>query len=92
MEIMTRAELIEAISRICSLLQAPLPLEELAAGWSEANALATLRYFENVNSDLCAGVNIPFFSLVRTLDSCGISDGNLLEEACRINNAINRLS
>ena len=89
---MTRSELIEATTRICARLQGPLAAEELASGWSDENRAGTLQYFERLLADLRSGTDIPFFSLIRALDACGISDGELLEEACRINNAVNRLS
>jgi hypothetical protein len=89
---MTRAELSAAVREMCETLVSPLPPQERELGWSESDRLWALSYFEQLERDLNAGVRIPFFSLVRALDSCGINKGNLLEEMCRINNAVNAMS
>lgn len=89
---MTRSEIIQAVDDAIEKLRQPLPPEEHAFGWTDAKRLDILRYFENLVRDLREDKTIPFFSLIRALDGMGISEGELFEEVCRINNAVNRLS
>lgn len=86
---MTRTEIIDAVKAFCERLSQPLPGEEYAAGWTDSRRLDVLRYFQKLEQDLTSGREIPYIPLIRTLDSAGISDGELLEQACRITNEIN---
>ena len=86
---MTPSELIQAVRGMCKALAKPLPAEEYAAGWSEKSRLDMLRFFEKLENDPRSGADIPYFSIGRALDHYGVGAGNLLEEACRISNALN---
>ncbi len=77
---------------MCARLDAGLQAEDVSHGWTEANQRHLLQYLRNVEADVRAGRKVKFFSLVRALDGMGISEGQLLEDACRINNAVNALS
>lgn len=88
---MTRAEIIGAIKVLSVRFSKPLSDEDYADGWTDASRMDVLRYLQNVECDLQNGVDVSFFSLVRALDGMGISKGDLLEEACRVNNAVNAL-
>lgn len=88
---MIRAEIIAGVHRAIERLRYPLLPEDQANGWTEARRLEILRYFENLDNDLASNRDIPFFSLIRALDGMGISEGDLLEELCQVNNAVNRM-
>lgn len=88
---MTRSEIIKDVESATRRLVQPLSYEDGGCGWTDARRLDILNYFESLRNDLKGGRDIPFFSLVRALDGMGISEGDLLEELCRINNAVNRL-
>jgi hypothetical protein len=89
---MTRSEIAAEVARMCARLDAGLQTLDVSDGWTDAHRRQLLQYFRNVEADLRAGRKISFFSLVRALDSMGISEGQLLEEACRLNNAVNALN
>ena len=86
---MSRAEIIDAIKVLCEKLSNKLPEEEYANGWTDARRMDMLRYFQKLEQDLASGVQIPYIPLGRTLDSVGISEGDLLEDLFRITNKIN---
>lgn len=89
---MTQTELANAAKAMHELLdQRPQP-EECAVGWTDAKCLDMQRYFQSLERDLRSNRVIPFFSLVRALDGMGISEGELFEEMCRINNEVNVLA
>ena len=89
---MTRIEILDAIKAINLRLGKQLTVEDYSAGWTDTNRIDVLQYFQNVERDLRSEKKVSFFSLVRALDGMGISNGDLLEETCRINNAVNALS
>lgn len=86
---MTRSEIIDSIRSLIIKLREELPREEYAHGWTDAKRHDILKYFEKLEVDMTNKEEIPYISLVRTLDSVGIGDGDLLEEACNITNEIN---
>lgn len=86
---MTKNELIQSINSLCEKLRNRLPEEEYKNGWSKTKQLDVLKYFEEVEKDISNRNPIKYISFVRTLDSIGISDGELFEEACGITNEIN---
>ena len=88
---MTRAEIVEGVHGAIERLRQPLLAQDQANGWTDKRRLEILRYFENLDADLAANRDIPFFSLIRALDGMGISEGDLLEDLCRVNNAVNRM-
>lgn len=88
---MARGEIIAGVRNAIERLRRPLLAQDQANGWTDERRLEVLRYFENLENDLVSRREIPFYSLIRALDGMGISDGDLLEELCRINNAVNRM-
>ncbi|HUX89569.1 MAG TPA: hypothetical protein VMV48_02620 [Gallionellaceae bacterium] len=86
---MSRTEIIDAIKILCEKLNNELPAEEYVNGWTDAMRMNMLRYFQKIEHDLVSGAEIRYIPLGRTLDSVGISEGKLLEEAFRITNKIN---
>ena len=86
---MNRAEIVDSIKALCKRLANNLPPEEYAVGWTDSRRLEVLSYFQKLEQELVSGNEIPYIPLIRTLDSVGISEGNLLEEACKITNEIN---
>lgn len=88
---MTRSEIVKDVESAIRRLGQPLSEEDKGCGWTDSRSLEILHYFEKLREDLKGGRDIPFFSLIRALDGMGISEGNLLEELCRINNAVNHL-
>jgi hypothetical protein len=89
---MTKDQLIDAIRAIRARLDAAPSEADKEAGWTDVRFEQLSRYFEKLETDLLAGAQIPFFSLIRGLDGMGIGEGQLLEEMCRINNAVNALN
>lgn len=87
----TRIELIHAVNNVCEKLSKSLPLEEQAEGWTDANRIYVLQYFQEVGRALQSSAGISFYSLLRALDGMGINNGDLLDEVCEINNAVNAL-
>lgn len=88
---MTRAEIIASVHGAIERLRQPLLAQDRANGWTDERRMEILRYLDGLDSDLASNRNIPFFSLIRALDGMGISEGDLLEELCRVNNAVNRM-
>lgn len=89
---MTNDQLIDAIRVMRVRLNSAPTQADKEVGWTDVLFEQFARYFEKLEADLLAGAQIPFFSLVRALDSMGIGEGQLLEEMCRINNAVNALN
>lgn len=88
---MTRTEIVRDVEDAIRKLNYPLSEKDKGFGWTDSRRQDILRYFEKLQEDLNSGRDIPFFSLIRALDGMGISEGDLLEELCQINNAVNRL-
>lgn len=88
---MTRAEIISGIHGAIEILHRPLLAQDRTNGWTDERRMEILRYFKNLDIDLENNRDVPFFSLIRVLDGMGISEGDLLEELCRVNNAVNRM-
>jgi hypothetical protein len=86
---MNQNEILESIAAFCAKLCQELSGEDLAAGWTDAKRLDLLQYFQKLEQRVVSNEPIPYIALIRTLDSVGISEGSLLDEACGIINAIN---
>jgi len=86
---MSRSEIVAAIGELCDKLNHELPPVEYSNGWTDARRLDLLNYFQKLQAEMSAGAEIPYIPLARTLDSVGISEGELLEEIFRITNKIN---
>jgi hypothetical protein len=86
---MTRPELIDAIGRICQKLGSTLSTEEIEKGWNERIREHFLELFRSLETNLRNGVDIPHTPIARVLDHFGIDEGDLFEEACQIDVALN---
>ena len=89
---MVRNEILKSIVLVCDKLRKELPEEEYSAGWTKTKQLDVLKYFEMLEVDIRNGVEIPYSPLVKTLDSVGIGEGELLEDLMKITNQINTKS
>lgn len=83
------AEILSSIRAICERLNSPLSSSDISAGWSDARRLDVLKYFQQLERDVSGGIKISYIPLGRTLDSVGISEGDLLEDLFRFVNKIN---
>jgi hypothetical protein len=89
-EKLTREELVDAVQKLRGMLKEVFTSADIDAGWNHATRLFVMDYCDNLERDLRSGACISFFSIIRTLDAMGISsNGPLLDEVCRVNNAAN---
>lgn len=88
---MTCNEIVASVRGAVERLRQPLYTQDRKCGWTDERRLEILRYFESLEVDLAANRKVPFFSLIRALDGMGISQGDLLEDLCRVNSVVNRM-
>ena len=91
----TREEVITNVECMIERLSESLSEDEIKNGWNEKIRVIWLNFFRNMKKDLANGIRIskkPEYTLVfRGMDSHGIIDGKLLEEAINISEQIGEL-
>jgi len=92
----SRIEVANRIEKLINKLSRQLPPQEIQNGWTEDSRKAMLDFFQRLHSDLVAGVAVStkteYITIPRGMDHWGITDGELLEEAAKISDAIKRLN
>jgi hypothetical protein len=80
-----REDLIVRIDGLIEQLSSPLPSEEKNNGWTEDNRNFFLAFFKKLRAEVAAGKRVKYAdSIGRGMDSRGIVEGHLLDEACSI--------
>ena len=74
-----------ALAQMIENLSSPVSPEEAAEGWTTESKTAIRKYFADKLTELNRGLSAPDFGLVRGLDAWGIGDGQLYDEALRLN-------
>ncbi len=87
-----RDAVIRRVIAVIDRLSRPLTVSDIAGGWSEESRAALLGFFKRLCDDLKGGTPAfhkpEYMSIARGMDTWGIIDGDILEEAASISNAI----
>ncbi len=88
---MTRADVINEIDAYIPSLVAPPSAAEIADGWDAPHKQKALKMMNDFRSALIGETETPKWSIVRTMDSWGVS-GELFDRACAISNHIRKVT
>lgn len=81
----TKEEIIKKIDGFIEKLSMPLTPDEMRNGWDEENQRFFIDFFKKVKGEVEAGISVEYVgSIGRGMDSRGIVEGDLLDEACGI--------
>lgn len=81
---------IKRLLQLIEQLALPVSQDEAVYGWTTQKKAAIGKYFQSKLAELEQGSATPDFGLVRGLDAWGISDGNLFDEALRVNASLRK--
>jgi len=91
----TREEILEKVNKLLKQLSGPLSQSEMDNGWNDEIKSFWLGFFQRMKNDLESNVPISkrleYTQIGRGLDSNGIIDGELLEDAVTISVCMRRL-
>jgi len=87
---MKRADVLKEIDDFIDSLKMPMQPREMANGWDVKHYDHTREMMIKIRDAVCRGGSRLNYSIVRTMDSWGVS-GPLFDRACRISNDLDKI-